>query len=170
MHRFAYPVAMLASLVVFVLVRSWQKDSQVLQSIPRRARIGIALAAFCGSMLGSKLPDAVGIVDGKPSGLFADGKSVTTGLLGGYLRSKSSNFGLGLRSKPATASPCLLLPPWPSDDSAASFMDAATASQQHFRGEWILAMEFSVIRLSCMRVCFIWPVRWHSSLRDVCLN
>ncbi len=99
MHRFAYPIAMLASLVVFVLVRSWQKDSQVLQSIPRRARIGIALAAFCGSMLGSKLPDAVGIVDGKPSGLFADGKSVTTGLLGGCLSVEIVKLWFGVAIK-----------------------------------------------------------------------
>ena len=99
MTRFAYPIAMLASLIVFALVRSWQKDSQVLQSIPQRARIGIALAAFCGSMLGSKLPDALGIVDGKPSGLFADGKSVTTGLLGGYLAVEIVKRWFGISTK-----------------------------------------------------------------------
>ncbi len=169
MHRFAYPWPCWPR---WLSSYSYDRGRRI-RRFCSRFREGLGLASLGCALwfdAGIQTAGCCGVVDGKPSGLFADGKSVTTGLLGGYVAVEIVKLGLGFRSKRATASPCLLLPPWPSDDSAASFMDAATASQQHFRGEWILAMEFSVIRLSCMRVCFIWPVRWHSSLRDVCLN
>jgi phosphatidylglycerol:prolipoprotein diacylglycerol transferase len=66
-----------------------------------RQRIGIALGAFIGAMLGAKLPFALADWDGLLSGSvwFGDGKTILTGLAGGYLGVVVAKWSLGIRTR-----------------------------------------------------------------------
>ena len=62
-------------------------------------KLGLALGAFCGSMLGAKLPfvlaDFSGFLDG--TAWLDDGKTIMTGLVGGYLGARLAEWSLGIR-------------------------------------------------------------------------
>lgn len=62
---------------------------------------GIFLGAFCGAMIGAKLPfvlaDWEGFVTGRA--WFADGKSIMPGLVGGYLGAQLGEWAFGIRFK-----------------------------------------------------------------------
>jgi phosphatidylglycerol---prolipoprotein diacylglyceryl transferase len=93
-----YSAIMLAAVVTgFVLfrlqprppgVRPWQMAS-------------IALGAFCGGVIGAKLPFVLADWDGFMSGTawFADGKTILAGLVGGYFGAEATEWALDIRAK-----------------------------------------------------------------------
>ena len=62
---------------------------------------GVVLGAFCGGMIGAKLPfvlaDWTGFLSGKA--WFDDGKTIMSGLLGGYLGAQAVEWAIGARVK-----------------------------------------------------------------------
>jgi len=64
-------------------------------------RIGIGLGAFCGAMLGAKLPFVLADWDGLVSGAawFANGKTIVFGLVGGYFGVELAKWALEIRVK-----------------------------------------------------------------------
>ncbi len=70
-------------------------------SLSRRERLGIALGAFCGGMLGAKLPFVLADFNGLMSGRawFDDGKTIMFGLVGGYFGVELAKWALGIRIK-----------------------------------------------------------------------
>ena len=60
---------------------------------------GIALGAFCGSMIGAKLPFVLADWQGFLSGAawFHDGKTILAGLVGGYIGAELAEWALGIR-------------------------------------------------------------------------
>lgn len=55
--------------------------------LDRGQKLGIGIGAFCGAMIGAKLPFVLADWNGMLSGAawFSDGKTILTGLAGGYL-------------------------------------------------------------------------------------
>ena len=64
-------------------------------------RLGIGLGAFCGAMIGAKLPFVVSDWDGFLSGAawFSDGKTIICGLVGGYVGVEAAKWALGISVK-----------------------------------------------------------------------
>ena len=64
-------------------------------------RVGIALGAFCGAMIGAKLPFLLADWDGLLSGSawFSDGKTIMFGLVGGYLGVEAAKWTLAIHVK-----------------------------------------------------------------------
>jgi len=81
----------------YVLSRCTQRDLPV----GRWERLGIGLGAFCGAMIGAKLPFALGDWDGFKSGMtwFSDGKTIMTGLVGGYFGVEVAKWSLHVSVK-----------------------------------------------------------------------
>lgn len=98
MYPAAYPFVIgLAILASLTLGR--RKGSQL--QLPSRERWGVFAGAFVGAMIGAKLPfvlsDWHGLVDG--SAWFTNGKTILTGLVGGYLGVELAKYSLGIRAK-----------------------------------------------------------------------
>ncbi|QDU95383.1 prolipoprotein diacylglyceryl transferase [Lignipirellula cremea] len=96
-----YSLFMLLAMAVFLLVR-WQTPvPRELARLPFWERALLLLAGFLGGMIGAKVPFIVGEgVAGLSSGEWlADGKTITTGLLGAYLAVEAAKIALGLRLK-----------------------------------------------------------------------
>lgn len=70
-----------------------------------RQRIAVSLGAFCGGMIGSKIPFAFAHQDGPLciQAWFGDGKTILFGLLGGYLGVELAKWISGVRSKTGDA-------------------------------------------------------------------
>jgi phosphatidylglycerol:prolipoprotein diacylglycerol transferase len=66
-----------------------------------RQRLGIGLGAFCGAMIGAKLPFVLSDWPGLLSGAawFANGKTIVFGLVGGYLGVELAKDALGVTIK-----------------------------------------------------------------------
>ncbi len=64
-------------------------------------RLGIGLGAFCGAMIGAKLPFILADWEGLLSGAawFANGKTIVFGLVGGYLGVELAKSYLGVTTK-----------------------------------------------------------------------
>jgi phosphatidylglycerol:prolipoprotein diacylglycerol transferase len=64
-------------------------------------KIGIAVGAFCGAMIGAKLPFVFSDWNGLISGAawFSDGKTILCGLVGGYLGVETAKWALYIRTK-----------------------------------------------------------------------
>ncbi len=79
-----YPVIMLASMATAVLLRSRTPQPS---GLTPGERWKIALGAFCGAMIGAKLPFALAdwpaLLDGRV--WFENGKTIVFGMVGGYL-------------------------------------------------------------------------------------
>ena len=94
----AYTAIMLLSIATAVLLKR-RGD----RSLPLSAseRLGIGLGAFCGAMIGAKLPyvllDPQGLVDGRA--WFDNGKTILFGLAGGYLGVELAKALLDVRIK-----------------------------------------------------------------------
>lgn len=69
--------------------------------LTKRQRWGIGLGAFCGAMIGSKLPFVLADWEGLLSGLawFSNGKTIVFGLVGGYLGVELAKAHLGITVK-----------------------------------------------------------------------
>jgi len=67
----------------------------------RTERWGIALGAFCGAMIGAKLPFVLTDLEGLRSGAawLENGKTIMTGLAGGYLGVELAKWILGIHTK-----------------------------------------------------------------------
>lgn len=64
-------------------------------------RVALGLGAFCGAMLGAKLPfvwgDAAAVLSG--AAWFTNGKTILLGLVGGYLGVELAKWATGVRQK-----------------------------------------------------------------------
>jgi len=92
--------AAIMSLAIFagwLLSRRTQRGLDV----SRTERLAIAVGAFCGAMLGAKLPFALADWPGLLSGAawFSDGKTIVLGLVGGYFGVEVAKWALGVRVK-----------------------------------------------------------------------
>lgn len=93
-----YPWIMLASLATAFALRSRTPQPSGLTG---RERAGIALGAFCGAMIGAKLPFALAdwqtLLEGRA--LFENGKTIVFGMVGGYAGVELAKAMLGVRVK-----------------------------------------------------------------------
>ncbi len=83
MTSWLYPVIMLAALVVGAgLLRFSQREL----SLKSSDKIAIGLGAFCGAMIGAKLPFVLTDWEGLRSGAvwFSNGKTIVCGMVGAY--------------------------------------------------------------------------------------
>jgi phosphatidylglycerol:prolipoprotein diacylglycerol transferase len=91
---------MLAALGVLLLARRCLPRSAGL-ALPLRQQAALALAAFVGGAFGAKLPFAFAAGSDwmQLQAWVADGKTVTTGLIGAYLAVELTKAALGIRVK-----------------------------------------------------------------------
>ena len=94
----AYPLIMLASIAVGVML---SRRTQPSLGLSQRQRLGVALGAFCGAMIGAKLPFVLADWDGLVSGRawFESGKTIVFGLVGGYFGVELAKALLAIRVK-----------------------------------------------------------------------
>jgi prolipoprotein diacylglyceryltransferase len=99
--RHAYTLFMLLAAATFVLARALQPRPPALAALPWRQRVVLMLAAFTGGSLGSKLWDVPRHAAGwlSPEAWFADGKTITLGLMGAYVAVELAKLALGVRVK-----------------------------------------------------------------------
>jgi uncharacterized radical SAM superfamily Fe-S cluster-containing enzyme/prolipoprotein diacylglyceryltransferase len=69
--------------------------------VPTWQMAAIALGAFCGAMIGSKIPFVLADWDGFLSGSawLTDGKTIMAGLVGGYFGAEATEWALDIRTK-----------------------------------------------------------------------
>src|SRR4051812_25687651 len=91
---------MLAALAVFLIARRCLPRSAA-GSLPVEQQAGLALAAFLGGVFGAKLPFvfARGVDWTEAATWTADGKTVTTGLIGAYIAVEFAKWLMGIRIK-----------------------------------------------------------------------
>lgn len=96
--RIAYAAIIGMALVIGLLLRRRARQPVELS---RRQRWGLGLGAFCGAMLGAKAPfalvDPLGMVFG--TAWLSDGKTIMTGLVGGYCGVELAKYALEIRAK-----------------------------------------------------------------------
>ena len=90
-------VMMLAVAVGVFLSRRSQKGL----GLTKQQKWGVGLGAFCGAMLGAKLPFVLSDLQGMLSGAawFSDGKTILCGLVGGYFGVEIAKWMLDIRVK-----------------------------------------------------------------------
>jgi prolipoprotein diacylglyceryltransferase len=94
----AYATFMLLAAGVFFLARRCLPDPAAARLAPAERR-GIALGGFLGGVLGAKLPFVLEPGESWLTGAWlADGKTVTTGLIGAYLGVELAKRLLGVRA------------------------------------------------------------------------
>jgi phosphatidylglycerol:prolipoprotein diacylglycerol transferase len=93
-----YPAIMLAAVATGVLL---SRGRQASLGLNRSERFGIALGAFCGAMIGAKLPFALADWEGLKSGAawLDSGKTIVFGLVGGYFGVETAKWALEIRVK-----------------------------------------------------------------------
>lgn len=93
-----YPVVMGAAVITGVLVG--RRTGGPL-GLTRGQRFGLAVGAFCGGMIGAKLPFALLDWDGFLSGAawLDNGKTLVMGLAGGYFGVEAAKWALDIRVK-----------------------------------------------------------------------
>jgi phosphatidylglycerol---prolipoprotein diacylglyceryl transferase len=99
--RVAYAAFMLLAAAVFLLVRRCSPMPPAVAALPRLDRFALAGAAFVGGVFGAKLPFAFG--GDASADWLADGKTITTGLIGAYLAVELVKLALGVRVKTGDA-------------------------------------------------------------------
>jgi phosphatidylglycerol:prolipoprotein diacylglycerol transferase len=94
----AYPALMGAAVATGVIV---SRRTQKPLGLKGSERVAIALGAFCGGMLGAKLPFALLNWDGFLSGTawFDNGKTLVLGLVGGYFGVEAAKWAMHIRVK-----------------------------------------------------------------------
>lgn len=98
-QRLAYTGFMVLSLVVFIVAYRLMPKPAGVASVPRWKRWILGLAGFVGGSLGAKAPFAW-----SDSGTWlADGKTITTGLVGAYLAVEFAKYVLEVRVKTGDA-------------------------------------------------------------------
>lgn len=93
-----FPVIMLAALMAGVML-SQRRQQQLALTTTQRWAIG--LGAFCGGMIGSKLPFALADTRGAlcVQAWISDGKTILFGLAGGYIGVEIAKALVGVRTK-----------------------------------------------------------------------
>lgn len=93
-----YPLIMGAALLTAIAL---SRRTQPALGLSRRERIGIGLGAFCGAMIGAKLPSALSDWQGLMSGRawFDNGKTIVFGFVGGYFGVELAKALLGIKTK-----------------------------------------------------------------------
>ena len=93
-----YPALMLLAIAVGVAL---SRITQRRLPLTGWQRLGIGLGAFCGAMIGAKLPFLLMDWDGMVHGTawFSDGKTIMCGLVGGYLGVEVAKWSLEIRTK-----------------------------------------------------------------------
>jgi len=93
-----YAAIMFAAVATGVVLSRW---TQRPLDLTRGQRIGIALGAFCGAMIGAKLPFVLADWDGLVSGRawFESGKTIVFGLVGGYFGVEVAKWSMAVRVK-----------------------------------------------------------------------
>jgi phosphatidylglycerol:prolipoprotein diacylglycerol transferase len=94
----SYALIMLAAIAAAFVLKA--RSSRRLP-LGGRQRAGIALGAFCGAMLGAKLPFVLADWDGLMTGRawFESGKTIMFGMVGGYFGVELAKALLGVRIK-----------------------------------------------------------------------
>src|SRR6187399_2955238 len=92
-------VLIMATAIVVGIVLS--RQTQTTLTLTRREKFFIGLGAFCGAMIGAKLPFVLSDWDGFLSGLawFSNGKTILCGLVGGYFGVELAKWLVGIRIK-----------------------------------------------------------------------
>ena len=98
LQPFMYTALMLLAVAVAVVL---SRGQQAALGLNRWQRAGIGLGAFCGAMIGSKLPFVLSDWQGLRSGWawFSDGKTIMSGLVGGYFGVELAKWALEIRVK-----------------------------------------------------------------------
>ena len=93
-----YALIMGASILTGILVAHY---TQVVLPLTPREKFYIGFGAFCGAMIGAKLPFVLADWDGFLSGMawFSNGKTILCGLVGGYFGVEIAKWMLGVRIK-----------------------------------------------------------------------
>lgn len=93
-----YPVIMIASVVVGAVL---SRRMQATLRLTPGQRLGISLGAFCGGMIGAKLPFALADWHGLLTGRvwLENGKTIVFGLVGGYFGVEIAKFLLDVKVK-----------------------------------------------------------------------
>ncbi len=96
--RVLYPLVMLLSVIVGTVL---SRRTMPALGLSRVQRLGIALGAFCGAMIGAKLPFVLSDWNGLLSGRawFDNGKTIVFGLVGGYFGVELAKHVLEIRVK-----------------------------------------------------------------------
>src|SRR5262249_56462606 len=94
MPHLAYSAFMLLALAVFLLARRCFPQPNV---APRHQFV-LGLAAFLGGTFAAKLPFVLGVT-GETTAWLADGKTITTALVGAYIAVELPKAALGVRPK-----------------------------------------------------------------------
>jgi phosphatidylglycerol:prolipoprotein diacylglycerol transferase len=93
-----YPLIMAAAIATGVIV---SRRTQQSLNLDKNQRLGIALGAFCGGMIGAKLPfvlyDWQGLLAG--TACFENGKTITMGLVGGYFGVELAKYLMQITTK-----------------------------------------------------------------------
>jgi phosphatidylglycerol:prolipoprotein diacylglycerol transferase len=91
--RVAYAAIMGVAVVAGYAI---SRRTQARLPLDRAQRIGIVIGAFCGAMIGAKLPFVLADWSGMLSGAawFSDGKTILSGLVGGYLGVEFAKWAL----------------------------------------------------------------------------
>src|SRR4051794_16394030 len=94
----SYPILMLLALATAVVL---SRRTMPPLGLTRRQRLGLGLGAFCGAMIGAKLPFVLADWEGLVSGRawFDNGKTIVFGLVGGYFGVELAKGVLGVRVK-----------------------------------------------------------------------
>jgi phosphatidylglycerol---prolipoprotein diacylglyceryl transferase len=93
-----YPALMAASLAVVAIL---SRGSQASLGLTRSQRLAIAFGAFCGAMIGAKLPFVLADWEGLKSGKawFDGGKTIVLGLVGGYFGVELAKWSMHITIK-----------------------------------------------------------------------
>jgi phosphatidylglycerol:prolipoprotein diacylglycerol transferase len=93
-----YVLIMMAAVATGVVLA---RKTQTALPLTPREKFFIGLGAFCGAMIGAKLPFVLSDWDGFLSGLawFSNGKTILCGLVGGYFGVELAKWLLGVRIK-----------------------------------------------------------------------
>lgn len=96
--RLTYSLLMIAALVACSLLL---RRSQARLPLPAWQKLSIGLAAFCGAMIGAKLPFVLSDWEGLRSGAawLSDGKTIMCGIVGGYFGVEIIKWALEIRVK-----------------------------------------------------------------------
>ena len=98
MMSWTYPVIMLSAIVVSVIIaRHTQKGIQ----LSVLEKVGIGLGAYCGAMIGAKLPFVFSDWEHFLSGAawFSNGKTILCGLVGGYVGVETAKWSMMIKTK-----------------------------------------------------------------------
>lgn len=93
-----YACVMVLAMIVGITISRWTQQPLGLSVTER---IGIALGAFCGAMIGAKLPFALANWQAFLEGglWYASGKTIVLGLVGGYLGVEVAKWSLDIHVK-----------------------------------------------------------------------